>query len=124
MSLDKREQYQHPLWFRKRDQILKRDGRCLVCGNEMRRLEVHHLCYLPGLLIWEYDDELLASVCDEHHEQLTFDMPKVAGLIAFEALKCNIDLTNLLELLKSLNNGSNTNNKTGILDSSNYRKAG
>lgn len=116
MALSLREQYKHPLWERKRDEILERDGNtCTVCGSDKHRLEVHHKCYLPDLLIWEYDNELLASVCGKHHEQLTYDMPKVAGLIAFEALKGSFDLKELYDFIKlHCKNGTDKDNKARI----------
>lgn len=103
MALTRRQQLNHPLWLQKVEEIKTRDGhRCRICGDNMRRLEIHHLCYLPGFLAWEYDNELMVTVCLLHHEQLTYDLPKVSGLIAFEALKGNIDLSYIIELLKSL----------------------
>lgn len=103
MALNLREQYRHPLWDEKRKEILERDNnKCTVCGSSDHRLEVHHLCYLPDLLLWEYDNELMTSVCGKHHEQLNIDLPKVSGLIAFEALKCNIDLSEVLKTLQLL----------------------
>lgn len=103
MALSYREQLTHPLWISKKNEILKRDGYCCtICGSNMHKLEVHHLCYFPDLLIWEYDDELMKSVCGKHHHQLTYDMPKISGLIAFECIKVNIDLINIINILKHL----------------------
>lgn len=114
MALSRGEQYEHPLWKRKRDEILDRDeDTCQICGSSKHSVEVHHLCYFPDHLIWEYDNELLQTVCLKHHEQLTYDLPKLAGLIAFEALKNNIDLNELYEIIKA--HGKNKNNKAGIL---------
>ena len=103
MALSYYEQLQHPLWIKKKQEILNRDGRsCRVCGSELHKLDVHHLCYLPDLLLWEYDDELMITVCKKHHEQLTYDLPKVAGLIAFNCLINGIDLSLLNEILITL----------------------
>lgn len=75
---------QHPLWIAKREQIFKRDNHsCTICGDSAHRIQVHHLCYLPDLLAWEYDDELMKTVCLKHHNQLTYDLPKLSGLIAW-----------------------------------------
>lgn len=104
MALSKKKQYEHDLWKIKREEIITRDGnKCRICGSEFHRLEVHHLCYLPDLLIWEYDNELLVSVCGKHHEELTYDLPKITGLLAFEALKGSIDLTEVIKSLQLLN---------------------
>jgi 5-methylcytosine-specific restriction endonuclease McrA len=103
MALSYGEQMNHPLWFKKRKEILERDGySCTICGSDIHRLEVHHLCYHTDLLAWEYDDELMVTVCRKHHEQITYDMPKIAGLIAFQCLKDNIDLTTLNQTLLNL----------------------
>lgn len=103
MALSRREQLNDFRWLEKCEEIKERDGhKCLICGSTEHFLEVHHLCYLPGLLAWEYDNDLMITVCRLHHEQLTYDLPKVSGLIAFQALKSNIDLSNLIELLESL----------------------
>ena len=81
------EQIKHPKWQKKRLEILERDGfKCRVCKSEERQLHVHHLYYVPKMLTWEYDNEGLVTVCDEHHEQLTRDLPKLSGIIAFDIL--------------------------------------
>lgn len=93
----------HPLWIKKRSEILERDNHsCRICGTKLHRLEVHHLCYFPDLLAWEYDDELIVSVCGKHHDQLTYELPKLAGLISFQCLKENIDLVTINEILLKL----------------------
>ena len=103
MALSYYEQLQHPLWDKKKQEILERDGfECTICGSGLHKLEIHHLCYFPDLLIWEYDNELMVTVCKKHHQQLTYDLPKVSGLIAFECLKSNIDLLEATKLLLKL----------------------
>lgn len=100
MALSYYEQLQHPLWHKKRLEILQRDDyKCQICGSNIHKLEIHHLCYFPDLLVWEYDDELMITVCKKHHLQLTYDLPKISGLIAFNCLKSGIDLSTVSELL-------------------------
>ena len=103
MALSLSEQYKHPLWEQKSKEIKLRDGDCCrICKDSMHRLDVHHICYLPDLLLWEYDNELLITVCKKHHELLTFDLPKLSGLIAFRILTQDIDpqnIDNLIEIL-------------------------
>ena len=107
------EQYKHELWTRKSNEIKARDNdTCLVCGDKTHRHDVHHLCYFPDLHIWEYDNELLITVCRTHHEILNLELPKLAGLIAFKILTSEIDPNNidwLIDLLKEVKNGSNKN---------------
>jgi len=103
MALSYREQMNHQLWIQKKSEILERDNfQCRICGTNLHRLEVHHLCYFPDLLALEYDDELIVSVCVKHHEQLTYELPKLAGLISFQCLKENIDLNTINEILLKL----------------------
>lgn len=105
MALSYYEQLTHPFWIKKRDEILIRDNKtCRICDCNTKVVQVHHLCYFPDTHLWEYDDELMVTVCRQHHEQLTYDLPKISGLIAFEALKGNIDLCELTTVLKSLKN--------------------
>ena len=109
MALSYYEQLQHPHWIKKKQELLERDGWCCtICGSDLRKLEIHHLCYLPDLLAWEYDDELMVTVCCKCHTELTYELSKASGLIAFNALNGNIDLTDLnktLIRLKSIRNG-------------------
>jgi 5-methylcytosine-specific restriction endonuclease McrA len=82
------EQLKHPKWQRKRLEIMKRDGfKCRVCGSEEEQLQIHHLYYLPKTKPWEYDDEAMVTVCHEHHRQLTEDLSKLSGIIAFKILR-------------------------------------
>ena len=103
MALSRREQLNDKRWLDKCEEIKKRDNySCQVCGSKIHFLEAHHLYYEPGLLAWEYTNDALVTICRLHHEQITYDMPKIAGLIAFEALRMKIDLSYLLELLQQL----------------------
>lgn len=103
MALSYKEQLNHPLWKRKVDEILNLHGyKCAICGSEYHKLDVHHLCYLPDALAWEYENELLIPVCKKHHYQLTYDLPKISGLIAYQCLKSNIDLNKVVDILKSM----------------------
>lgn len=122
------EQMQHPLWLAKKDEIFRRDNeKCRICGDGSHRLQVHHLCYFPDLLAWEYDNELLITVCLKHHELLTFELPKLSGLIAFRILTSDFDplsIDKLFELLKKINNATYKDDKTRVLESSSHSKAG
>lgn len=85
--MDYKEQLKHPNWQKKRLEIMQRDHfKCRVCKSEDKQLQIHHLYYLPKTKIWEYDNEGMVTVCKEHHEQLTHELGKLSGLIAFEIL--------------------------------------
>lgn len=87
-----KDKLKNPLWQAKRLDILKRDKyKCTICNSTLN-LEVHHLYYIPKLEPWEYDNDGLKTVCNLHHDILTYELPKLAGLIAFEVLIKHIDL--------------------------------
>lgn len=82
-------------WISKRNEIYKRDNyKCVICGNP-KSLSIHHLYYLPDTAPWEYDNEGMVTVCNNHHKILTFELPKLAGIIAFKILNCEIDLKDI-----------------------------
>ncbi len=68
MASDFFELYKHPLWQKRRREIIeKANYKCEDCGVELG-LQVHHIIYLRGKKPWEYGDELLRCFCDECHE--------------------------------------------------------
>jgi len=82
-------------WQDKRKEIIKRDNyECQYCGLGLKKLNVHHLIYLKGLKPWEYDNELLITLCDEHHKMI-HDMNKIIAIIAKNVIINKIDLTKL-----------------------------
>lgn len=67
-KIEYKDQYKHPLWQKKRLEILKRDNfRCCSCGVEGGILHVHHGYYEINKNIWEYDNLTLVSLCEECH---------------------------------------------------------
>ena len=66
----------HPLWLKKREEILQRDRyRCVRCGRK-RYLRVHHLQYHTNKAPWEYDNKDLSTVCDICHSAMHWkEMP-------------------------------------------------
>ena len=91
-----KEQIKHPKWQKKRLEILKRDDfKCKYCKSEDKTLNVHHICYISGLKIWEYDNELLITLCEDHHD-LIHDLHKVFALIAKEFI---FNKTDLIEII-------------------------
>ena len=91
-------------WQKKRLEIMQRDDfQCLCCQSE-NQLTVHHLYYLPGLKVWEYDNDSLVTVCEKCHNILTFDYVKISGLIAFKALQNKVDFVRLNEFMEALIN--------------------
>jgi 5-methylcytosine-specific restriction endonuclease McrA len=63
----------HPLWFKKRGEVLRRDaGRCRNCGSTSG-LNVHHrqyhFCKRTGKakLPWKYELRYLITLCEKCH---------------------------------------------------------
>jgi hypothetical protein len=61
-----------PRWQRKRLAILNRDSwQCQKCGDKESTLHVHHLSYVSGRKPWEYEDDMLLTLCESCHEYET-----------------------------------------------------
>ena len=63
------DKLRHPLWQKKRLQILERASwRCSSCDSEDKTLHVHHLRY-TGENPWDTADEFLECLCEVCHER-------------------------------------------------------
>ena len=94
------KQYRTAKWQEKRLEVFSRDKFiCRCCGSDFD-LQVHHLYYKPKTSVWDYDLDGLVTVCAKCHEALTFELPKLSGIIAFRVLSEKIDLIKLDQLLK------------------------
>ena len=59
-----------PRWQKKRLEILNRDNfACQKCFDDESTLNVHHKWYLPNVDPWDYPDELLITLCENHHQE-------------------------------------------------------
>lgn len=57
-------------WQRRRLEILeKANWRCEYCGESDREAHVHHVHYVKGRQLWEYDDNWLLALCDRCHRE-------------------------------------------------------
>lgn len=96
------EQINHPKWQKKRLEILERDNfTCQYCKSKIKTLHVHHLIYISGVMIWEYDNELLITLCKDHHE-LIHELSKVIAIISKVIIFNRIDLIELDEIIQKL----------------------
>lgn len=58
-----------PRWQRRRLEIMQRDQfKCRRCGSSTKTLNVHHLQYQRGREPWQYEDNLLVTICEDCHE--------------------------------------------------------
>jgi len=63
------ELFKDPRWQKKRLEILSRDEfTCVICGDKENTLHVHHRRYINGRKPWEYDNNLLVTLCHSCHE--------------------------------------------------------
>jgi len=61
----------HPLWQKKRLEIMKRDKwMCKKCGDDETTLNVHHLNYINGKDPWDYPNSELITLCEDCHKQI------------------------------------------------------
>ena len=64
-----REQYKDPRWQKKRLEVLDGDGfACRNCGDSTSPLHVHHIFYISGRSVWEYDERSLMTLCEDCHK--------------------------------------------------------
>lgn len=63
------EKLKDPRWQKKRLEVLNRDNfTCISCGSDKHTLHVHHQLYQRGLEPWDYDTNLLITLCEFCHE--------------------------------------------------------
>jgi hypothetical protein len=82
------EKLKHPLWQKKRLEIMKRDKfKCKICKDKETTLAVHHLKYEGNP--WDVDNLFLITVCEHCHEEIeilkkenkdSFDISKLSNL--------------------------------------------
>lgn len=76
------DKLKHPLWQRRRLEIMNRDNwMCQMCGDRQSPLHVHHRYYLNGKHPWEYNDGALITLCECCHKKEEGDMPRVVELV-------------------------------------------
>jgi 5-methylcytosine-specific restriction endonuclease McrA len=54
---------------------------CCRCGKKSNRLQVHHKKYIDGLMPWEYENDLLESLCSTCHKKEHNIKPKKKKVI-------------------------------------------
>jgi hypothetical protein len=62
------KQYKDPRWQKKRLEIMQRDEfMCSDCAANDKTLNVHHKYYIPDKKPWDYDNQLLITLCEDCH---------------------------------------------------------
>lgn len=65
------EQLKHPLWQKKRLEVLGLSGfECQNCGASDKELHVHHPFYKRGAMIWDYRPDELQCLCAKCHKDI------------------------------------------------------
>lgn len=66
--------YLHPLWQKKRLEIMNRDEfACMDCGEQEQTLNVHHAYYIKNREPWQYPSFALKTLCKSCHMATHFD---------------------------------------------------
>lgn len=69
--MDYKEKLKDFRWIKRRREIMERDNhKCMICGIDTTRLNVHHLHYKKGAEPWEYNDSELATLCEDCHKMV------------------------------------------------------
>lgn len=87
------EKLKDPRWQRRRLEIMERDVfQCQMCFDRDNTLTVHHKEYLKGLEPWEYEDDLLVTLCERCHKKVHYNIELEKNGILFENIlfECNI----------------------------------
>lgn len=65
------EKLKDPRWQKKRLEVFQRDGfRCQLCDDDKTTLAVHHKKYASGKNPWDYDNNLLITLCENCHDKI------------------------------------------------------
>jgi hypothetical protein len=95
------EKLRDPRWQKKRLEIMSRDAfKCRACESDSKILNVHHRVYHKGKNPWEYEDEMLETLCEDCHA-------KIEGSIRAVAESCAFDPT-ILRIMSFLCDAKNT----------------
>lgn len=91
------EQYKHPLWQKKRLEVLQAaDFLCERCCDAESPLHVHHKRYVKGRKVWDYDKSELVVLCDTCHETAHAEKENIQSLIALIPLDSIHEIASLV----------------------------
>lgn len=85
--MDYSEKLKDERWQKKRKKILKRDGyACVYCGEKNKILHVHHMYYVEGKEVFDYDDDALITLCEDCHNKFHTDLKALNYLYSTTSL--------------------------------------
>jgi hypothetical protein len=77
------ELYKHPLWQKKRLEIMQRARfRCKRCFSDDVTLNVHHSYYERDKAPWEYPNWSLHCYCEPCHQEVAKELQEIKELLA------------------------------------------
>lgn len=59
------------------------DFRCQMCSDSTSMLQVHHRFYIRGKLPWEYEADMLITLCESCHVTATEEMDLLRYALAY-----------------------------------------
>jgi len=63
------EKLKDPRWQKKRLEIFERDyWQCMRCDCETKTLHAHHLLYIKDKEPWDYESNMIVTLCEDCHE--------------------------------------------------------
>lgn len=96
-----------PRWQKKRLEILSRDNfTCQYCNDTEKTLHVHHKMYLRNRDVWDYDDRLLVTFCEDCHKYQHDDKKEYESLLLETLYMKGFSYDNLRELAFSFHKHS------------------
>jgi hypothetical protein len=99
--------YKHPLWQKKRLEIMQRDGfRCVSCDSEEDILNVHHTVpYRKGAKPWEYENKELTTLCENCHKEIS-EIVEYAKAVIMNSCYCidtATEIKNIMTEIRGMN---------------------
>jgi 5-methylcytosine-specific restriction endonuclease McrA len=78
------EKLKHPLWQKKRLEIMQRDGFCCQnCFSTEKTLNIHHIIYANHISNpWDYHNSYLITLCEDCHNEISkYDVNELAKFL-------------------------------------------
>jgi 5-methylcytosine-specific restriction endonuclease McrA len=92
------EKLKDPRWQKKRLEILERDKwTCQACGDKETTLNVHHKIYYANKNPWDYEDDILITLCEDCHKYEK-DYDNEHGKLLLDEIKKKFLVCDFIEL--------------------------
>lgn len=93
-----------PRWQKKRLTILDRDKfKCTYCGDGTSELHVHHKKYLTGKKPWEYNKDMLTTLCGDCHKGIH----RKEKIIELFVNYSDVQINRMLDFITNIDNDFN-----------------